>query len=93
MAQLPHFQQLSSGHVLLRFGARVIILASFAAFSTAGFGRSLAALLWMAIIFCALVGIVRREPVFRGFLNHWDEAVAYGALFALLHGFEPHLAS
>jgi hypothetical protein len=37
----------------------------------------------MAIILCALVGLVRREPPFGGELNHWDEAVAFGALFAL----------
>jgi hypothetical protein len=94
LAQLPNLpRQLNSSHVLVRFGVRVIILASFAAFSSTGFGRSLAALLWMAIIFCTVMGAIRREPVFQGDLNHWDEAAAYGALFALIHEFEPHLAS
>jgi len=33
----------------------------------------------------ALAGLVRREPPFGAALNHWDEAVAFGALFALVH--------
>ena len=76
---------LSSARVLSRFSVRVILLTGFAAFGSTGFGRSLAALLWMAIILCALVGLVRREPLFGATLNHWDEAIAFGALFALVH--------
>jgi hypothetical protein len=38
----------------------------------------------MSIILCALAGLVRREPLFGAFLNHWDEGVAFGALFALV---------
>jgi hypothetical protein len=85
--QLPHPpRELRSGQVLGRFLLRLIILASFAAFGSVGFGRSLAALLWMSIILCAVVGAMRREPVFHASLNHWDEAVAYAALFALVSG-------
>jgi len=69
----------------VRFLARVVLLCCFAAFSNNGFGKSLTALLWMAIILCAFVGLIRREPRFRSRLNHWDEAVAFGALFALVH--------
>jgi hypothetical protein len=76
---------LSSTRVLARFGVRVALLGCFAAFSNIGFGRSLAALLWMAIILCALVGLIKREQLFRASLNHWDEAAAFGALFALVH--------
>jgi hypothetical protein len=36
--------------VIARFGVRVVLLAAFAAFGSVGFGRSLAALLWMSII-------------------------------------------
>jgi hypothetical protein len=68
----------------VRFAARILLLVGFAAFSRAGFGRALAALLWMAIILCAIVGLVRREPLFGATLNHWDEGVAFGALFALV---------
>lgn len=74
----------SSARVLVRFATRILLLAGFATFSSAGFERALAALLWMAIILCALVGLLRREPLFGGKLNHWDEAVAFGELFALV---------
>ncbi len=70
---------------MARFAVRVALLVTFAAFGSIGFGRSLAALLWMSIILCALAGLVRREPLFGAALNHWDEAVAFGALFALVH--------
>jgi hypothetical protein len=33
----------------------------------------------------AVAGILRREALFGEDLNHWDEAVAFGALFALVH--------
>ena len=75
----------NSVRVLLRFGVRVLLLAGFAAFGSTGFGRSFAALLWMAIVLCAVVGLIRREPPFGSALNHWDEGVAFGALFALVH--------
>jgi hypothetical protein len=80
-------RSLSTTRVLARFGVRVALLGCFAAFSNVGFARSLAALLWMAIILCALVGLIKREPPFRAPLNHWDEAMAFGALFALVHVF------
>ena len=76
--------KLSLARVLVRFAARILLLAVFAAFGSTGFGRALAALLWMAIILCAVVGLLRREPLFGGELNHWDEGVAFGALFALV---------
>jgi hypothetical protein len=71
--------------VIARFAIRVALLAAFAAFGSIGFGRSLAALLWMSIVLCAVAGIMRREHPFGADLNHWDEAVAFGALFALVH--------
>ena len=63
------------------------ILVIFAAFSSIGFGRSLAALLWMSIILGAVIGAIKREPPFDTVLNHWDETVAYSALFALVSSF------
>jgi hypothetical protein len=94
LAQLPNLpRQLNNRQVLVRFVLRVIILTSFAAFGSIGFGRSLAALLWMAIILCVVVGVMRREPVFRTGLNHWDEAVAYAAIYALVTGVNEHLSS
>jgi hypothetical protein len=76
--------KLNSARAFMRFAARILLLVAFAAFSKVGFGKAFAALLWMAIMLCAGVGLVRREPLFGGELNHWDESVAFGALFALL---------
>jgi hypothetical protein len=67
--------------MLVRFCLRMIILVIFAALGSIGFGRSLAALLGMSIILSAVIGTMRREPPFGVALNHWDETVAYAALF------------
>jgi hypothetical protein len=88
LAQLPNLSQgLGSTQVLVRFFLRMSILVIFAAFASIGFGRSLAALLWMSIILCAVIGIMKREQPFGAALNHWDETVAYAALFALVSSF------
>lgn len=85
MAELERSsRQLSPYLVLIRFCMRIIILIIFAAFGSVGFGMSLAALLAMAALLCTLVATVRREPMFSRALNHWDEAVAYAAVYALL---------
>ncbi|WP_339035319.1 hypothetical protein WHZ78_27105 [Bradyrhizobium symbiodeficiens] len=76
---------LSPTRAIARFAVRVVLLAAFAAFGSTGFGRSLAALLWMSIILSAAVAPLRREPLFGSALNHWDECAAFGALFALVH--------
>ena len=65
----------------------MIILGLFAAFGSIGFGRSLAALLWMSIILSAVIGTMKREAPFDVALNHWDETVAYAALFSLVSSF------
>ncbi|WP_339031270.1 hypothetical protein WI604_06595 [Bradyrhizobium symbiodeficiens] len=76
---------LSPTRAIARFAVRVVLLAAFAAFGSIGFGRSLAALLWMSIVLCAAVALLRREPLFGRALNHWDECAAFSALFALVH--------
>jgi hypothetical protein len=58
----------------------------FAALGSIGFGRSLSALLWIAIVLSSVVALVRRERVLADELNHWDEMAAYSLLFAFLHG-------
>ncbi len=70
----------------------MVILACFAAFGSIGFARSLATLLWMSIILCAVVGTMRREPVFHTSLNHWDETAAYAALSALVGRLNQHFS-
>jgi len=62
----------------------MLVLVVFATFGGVGFGRSLATLLWMSIIFSAVMGAIRRESPFGGVLNHWDETVAYATVFALV---------
>ena len=85
MAQLPDLsRELSSTQVLTRFCLRMGILALFAAFASAGFASGLATLLWMSIV----IGTVRREAPFGAVLNHWDETVAFAALFALVRSFD-----
>jgi hypothetical protein len=76
---------LSPARIIARFAVRVALLAAFAAFGSIGFGRSLKALLWMSIILCAAVALLKRETLFGAVLNHWDECAAFGALFALVH--------
>jgi hypothetical protein len=76
-------RELGSRRVLVRFAIRTTILVAFAALGSIGFGTSLAALLAMSAILCAVLATVRREPAFQPALNHWDEAVAYAALYFL----------
>jgi hypothetical protein len=70
--------------VLIRFFLRTSILVIFAAFASVGFGRGFSALLEMSIVLCSVIGMMRREPPLDTVLNHWDEMVAYAALFALV---------
>jgi hypothetical protein len=88
LAQLPNLpQELRSIQVLVRFCLRISILVAFAAFGSIGFGRSLAALLWMSTILSAVIGFMRREVPFDKVLNHWDETAAYAALCCLVSGY------
>ena len=77
--------------MLVRFCLRMIIMVIFAALGSIGFGRSLAALLGMSAILSAVIGTMRREPPFDMVLNHWDETLAYAALFSLISSFNPSL--
>lgn len=94
MAQVPNVpRQLNSNQVMIRFLVRTLLLVGFAAFGSVGFGRSLAALLWMTIILCAVVAAVKRESLLGPTLTHWDEGAAYAALFALLGMFDQFAAT
>ncbi|WP_225120445.1 hypothetical protein [Bradyrhizobium sp. BRP22] len=84
MQPLPNLpQKLNSAQVLVRFCFRLLVLAGFALFGSIGFGRSLIALLWMSIVLCAVIALMRREQFMDADLNHWDEMAAYAALCAL----------
>jgi hypothetical protein len=76
-------REMSPYLVLFRFGMRIVILTTFAAFGGVSFGTSMAALTAMAAILCTVVATVRRETIFSRALNHWDEAVAYAGLYFL----------
>jgi uncharacterized membrane protein YcaP (DUF421 family) len=80
-------QRLRSTPVIVRFCLRLIILVVFAAFAGIGFGKSFAALLWMSVVLSAVIGTIKREPVFGIDLNYWDETIGYAALFALVSDF------
>jgi hypothetical protein len=69
------------------------ILIAFAAFGSIGFGSSLAALLCMSMILSAVIGAMRREVPFGIILNHWDEMVAYAALYSLVGSFNQAVPS
>jgi hypothetical protein len=85
--QLPNFsRKLGSAQVLIRFGVRLLILVVFAMFGSVGFGRSLAALLWMSTILSAAIAVMRRELPLDSALNHWDETVTYAAICMLVSG-------
>ena len=85
MPQSSDISRKSPIRVIARFAVRLVVLAAFAGFDSIGFGAGLVALLSMSIILCAIAGLVLREPPFGTSLNHWDESVAFGALFALVH--------
>jgi hypothetical protein len=94
LAQLPTLsRELRSTQVLIRLLLRISIVVIFAAFASVGFGRGLAALLWMSIILSSTIAIVRREPPFDVVLNHWDETIVYAALLALVSSFNHPVAA
>jgi hypothetical protein len=60
---------------------RVMLLMAFSAFAHVGFGRGLATLpvdVDRPLLRCC------HDATRAGALNHWDEAVAFGAIFALV---------
>jgi hypothetical protein len=77
-------QQLNSSQVLFRFVFRLVLLSTFATFGTQGFVTAFAALLALSAVFCAIVGAMRREPMFGPALTHWDEAAAYAVIGRLV---------
>jgi hypothetical protein len=53
--------------------------------------KSLSVLLWMAMVFCTVGAMIKREQAFTTVLNHWDEMMGYAAILALLGVFERSL--
>lgn len=88
MAQSPDISNdTRSMQVLVRFFLRIAVLSVFAALGHIGFTRSLAALLWLSTIVCVVAGTLRREAFLDSALTHWDEGIAYAALYCLMSSF------
>jgi hypothetical protein len=62
------------GRAVLRFCARLALLAALAALTHAGFRDALPGFLFGGGVFCALWAMYNREPLFAPMLTHWDEA-------------------
>jgi hypothetical protein len=58
-------------------------MVCIAAFSSQGFAKACVVLFAVCALFCVFIGSIRREPVLGPTLTHWDESVAYAALFFL----------
>lgn len=94
MAQSPNMpNDTRSIQVLVRFFLRIAVLSVFAVLGSVGFTRSMAALLWLSTILCVVAGTLRREALFDSALTHWDEGLAYAALYCLMSSFNTAAAS
>jgi len=79
--QRPAIQhQPQSSQVLVRFLIRLMLVVAVASFGAQAFGALLSSLLVLSGVFCAVMGFMRREPIFGPVLTHWDEAVACAVL-------------
>jgi len=70
---IPHF---GSAYALTRFFVRLAIFCAFATLGQHGFGKTLANLLMLAVVYCVLAAAIRREQPFARELTHFDEAAA-----------------
>lgn len=73
--------------VIIRFWLRMVVLFTFAAFSSARFDEILGLLLLMSTVLSAVLATLKREQPLASTLNHWDEATAYVALCCLIVAF------
>ncbi len=71
---IPHF---GSAYALTRFFIRLAVFGVFAALGQQGFGKTLANLMILAVIYCVVAAAIRREQPFGPALTHFDEAAAY----------------
>jgi hypothetical protein len=65
---------------VFRFLLRVALLVVIANLSNQNFGQAFSKLLLLVGVFCAVVAVLKQEPLFGPVLTHWDEA----AVFAIL---------
>lgn len=84
-------REAQTARVIIRFCLRIIILLSFAAFSSIRFDQILSLLLLMSTVLSAILAAFKREEPLASTLNHWDEAVAYVALCCLSTAFSAQI--
>ena len=84
---MPHTpdipRALASIHVLIRFLLRMLILSVLAALGSQGFAKALDSLLSLAMLYCVIIALIRRESPFGPALTHFDEAAAYAVIVCL----------
>lgn len=86
MAKTPDIPHFGSAYALTRFFIRLAVFGVFAALGQQGFGRTLANLLILAVIYCIVAAAIRREQPFGHALTHFDEAAAYAGIAAVAAG-------
>ena len=74
----------ASAIVISRFLMRMLILGVFASIGTRGFARTFEALLGLAVLYCGISGLVRREKPLGPALTHFDEGAAYALCASLI---------
>jgi Na+/H+ antiporter NhaB len=73
-------RRLNTIQVLIRFLLRLVLVGTLASMGHQGFAQTLAPLLALTVIFCAIVAVTRREQLFGPVLTHWDEAAGYALM-------------
>jgi hypothetical protein len=77
MPKTPDISAFGSAYALTRFFMRLAIFGIFAALGQQEFGRALANMLILAVVYCVVAAAIRREQPFGPQLTHFDEAAAY----------------
>jgi hypothetical protein len=80
MPKTPDILHFGSAYALTRFFLRLAIFSVFAALGHQGFGKALASMLILAIVYCIVAAAIRREQPFDPELTHFDEAAAYAVV-------------
>lgn len=70
--------EILSAQALGRFVFRLLIIGVFASLGDQGFGKTAQGLFLLAVIYCLVVGGLRREALLAPALTHFDEAAVYG---------------
>jgi hypothetical protein len=76
---------------VIRVGSRLLfrfaIIYGFASLAGVDFIASFVPLLWMVMVLCLIVAVLRKESLRDRSLNHWDEAAIFGVLASMASAF------